>query len=195
MSEYFQGDQNVIMITNINPRIEDFEETIRDLNYSCIAKDIKPMKSVIPKLNSNNELKLLLEKEKEKKSIESMNSINNNINDVNDENICNNNLTENKNNSEQNKNEKLNDSITLNSNELFESNSNFEDININLNDNELKTEFTRPPEDNSSINNIFDKLIQEVKHLREEVNEFKFDNSKIKKINNSQIQLNAKSKL
>ena len=73
LSEYFQGDQNVIMITNINPRIEDFEETIRDLNYSCIAKDIKPMKSVIPKLNSNNELKLLLEKEKEKKSIESMN--------------------------------------------------------------------------------------------------------------------------
>ena len=32
-SEYFQGDQNVIMITNINPRAEDFEETIRVLNY------------------------------------------------------------------------------------------------------------------------------------------------------------------
>ena len=45
--EYFQGDQNVIMVTNINPRREDFEETIRALNYSCIAKEIKPIKSKI----------------------------------------------------------------------------------------------------------------------------------------------------
>lgn len=45
--EYFQGDQNVIMITNINPRKEDFEETLRALNYSCIAKEIKPIKSKI----------------------------------------------------------------------------------------------------------------------------------------------------
>lgn len=45
--EYFQGDQNIIMITNINPRKEDFEETLRALNYSCIAKEIKPIKSRI----------------------------------------------------------------------------------------------------------------------------------------------------
>ena len=45
--EYFQGDQNVIMVTNINPRREDFEETVRALNYSCIAKEIKPIKSKI----------------------------------------------------------------------------------------------------------------------------------------------------
>jgi kinesin family protein 20 len=45
--EYFQGDQNIIMITNINPRVEDFEETMRALNYSCIAKEIKPVKSKI----------------------------------------------------------------------------------------------------------------------------------------------------
>ena len=195
-SEYFQGDQNVIMITNINPRAEDFEETIRALNYSCIAKDIKPMKSVIPKLNSNNELKLQLKKEKEKKLIESMNNTNNNItniNDANDENICNNNLTEKKNNFEQNKNGKLNDSLTLNLNELF--NSNFDDININLNDNELKTEFTRPPEDNSSTKNEIAKLMEEIKKLREEVNEFKFDNSELKKANNSQIQSKASKNL
>ena len=195
-SEYFQGDQNVIMITNINPRAEDFEETIRALNYSCIAKDIKPMKSVIPKLNSNNELKLQLKKEKEKKLIESMNNTNNNItniNDANDENICNNNLTETKNNFEQNKNEKLNDSLSLNLNELF--NSNFDDININLNDNELKTEFTRPPEDNSSTKNEIAKLMEEIKKLREEVNEFKFDNSELKKANNSQIQSKASKNL
>ena len=199
-SEYFQGDQNVIMITNINPRAEDFEETIRALNYSCIAKDIKPMKSVIPKLNSNNELKLQLKKEKEKKVIESMNSTNNtnnNINDtdaVNDENTCYNNLTEKKNNFELNKNEKLNDSLTLNLNELLNSNSNFDDININLNDNELKTEFTRPPEDNSSTKDEIAKLMEEIKKLREEVNEFKFDNSELKKSNISHNQSNAQSK-
>jgi hypothetical protein len=45
--EYFQGEQNIIMITNINPRKEDFEETMRALNYSCIAKDIKPVKSKV----------------------------------------------------------------------------------------------------------------------------------------------------
>jgi hypothetical protein len=45
--EYFQGDQNVIMITNINPKRDDFEETLRALNYSCIAKEIKPIKSKI----------------------------------------------------------------------------------------------------------------------------------------------------
>jgi hypothetical protein len=45
--EYFQGDQNIIMITNINPRKEDFEETLRALNYSCIAKEIKPARSTI----------------------------------------------------------------------------------------------------------------------------------------------------
>jgi len=45
--EYFQGDQNIIMITNINPRREDFEESMRALTYSCIAKEIKPIKSKI----------------------------------------------------------------------------------------------------------------------------------------------------
>jgi hypothetical protein len=45
--EYFSGDQNIIMITNINPRKEDFEETMRALNYSCIAKEIKKAKIVV----------------------------------------------------------------------------------------------------------------------------------------------------
>lgn len=45
--EYFQGDNNIIMITNINPRKEDFEETMRALNYSCIAKEIKQQKAKV----------------------------------------------------------------------------------------------------------------------------------------------------
>ena len=45
--EYFTSDQNIIMITNINPRKEDFEETMRALNYSCIAKEIKKAKIIV----------------------------------------------------------------------------------------------------------------------------------------------------
>lgn len=171
-AEYFQGDQNIIMITNINPRTEDFEETIRALNYSCIAKDIKPIKSIIPKLSSGNELKLQLKKEK--KLNEVMNNTNNE-NKKNDEISSNINLTEKNNINEPNKNEqKLNDSLTLNLNEFFNSNLNFDE-------NEMKTEFTHPPEDNTSIKEEMSKLIMEIKKLREEVKEYKSDNSEIKK--------------
>ncbi len=45
--EYFTCDQNILMITNINPRKEDFEETMRALNYSCIAKEIKKPKMIV----------------------------------------------------------------------------------------------------------------------------------------------------
>lgn len=57
--EHFQGDQNIIMITNINPSKDDFEETLRVLSYSCLAKDIKPVKSKIITSNPifNNLLK------------------------------------------------------------------------------------------------------------------------------------------
>ena len=45
--EYFQGDQNIIMVTNINPCRDDFDETLRVLSYACIAKEIRPIKSKI----------------------------------------------------------------------------------------------------------------------------------------------------
>jgi hypothetical protein len=53
--EYFQGEENITMITNINPRKEDFEETVRALNYSCIAKEIKPVRSKL--VNTNPAIK------------------------------------------------------------------------------------------------------------------------------------------
>ena len=86
-AEYFQGEQNIIMITNINPRTEDFEESIRALNYSCIAKDIKPMKSVIPKLTSGNELKQQIKKERKLNEVQSNNNLNDkkNNDDINTE--------------------------------------------------------------------------------------------------------------
>ena len=79
-AEYFQGEQNIIMITNINPRTEDFEESIRALNYSCIARDIKPMKSVIPKSSVTNELKQQIKKEKKLNEMQNNNNSNNIIN-------------------------------------------------------------------------------------------------------------------
>ena len=187
-AEYFQGDQNIIMITNINPRTEDFEETIRALNYSCIAKDIKPMKSVIPKLNSGNELKLQLKREKK------MNEQINNENILDDieskelDDNCNNNfLTEKKNIVEPKNNDKLNDSLTFNLNELFNSNS--DDIKTQ----DIKIEFTQPPEDNSSTKDEIAKLMLEIKKLREEVNGFKSDNSDLKNSKTLDNKLNDKS--
>lgn len=185
-AEYFQGDQNIIMITNINPRTEDFQETIRALNYSCIAKDIKPIKSIIPKLNSGNELKLQLKKEK--KMNQAMNKINNTEIKITEENSSNPLLTEKNNNvSEPNKTEqKLNDSLTLNLNEIFDSNLNFEDMN----DNVIKTEFTHPPEEaDSSTKEEIAKLMSEIQKLREEVNGFKTNNSS----GDKSIDLNAQS--
>ena len=176
-AEYFQGDQNIIMITNINPRTEDFEESIRALNYSCIAKDIKPMKSVIPKLTSGNELKLQIKKEKKLNEIQNNmnNNINNNINyeKKNEENNGDDNLTE---NFPAKNDHKLNDSLTLNLNELFNSNSNFDEMM----DREMKTEFSKAPEDTSTKEEIA-KLVNEIKKLRKEVNEFKSDNSEFQK--------------
>ena len=45
--EYFLGQFSIIMITNINPRKQDYEESIRALNFSCICKEIIPNKSII----------------------------------------------------------------------------------------------------------------------------------------------------
>ena len=178
-AEYFQGEQNIIMITNINPRTEDFEETIRALNYSCIAKDIKPMKSVIPKLSAGNELKAQLKKEKKLNEIQNSNvNSNNNINDKkNEENVIESDLNNKNNvNSELKNEQKLNDSLTLNLNELFNSNSNFDDML----DKEMKTEFTRAPENISTKEEIA-RLTAEINKLREEVKEFKNDNSEFQK--------------
>ena len=167
-AEYFQGEQNIIMITNINPRTEDFEESIRALNYSCIARDIKPMKSVIPKSSVTNELKQQIKKEKKLNEMQNNNNSNN---------IINTNLEKKgeENNNQPNDN-KLNDSLTLNLNELFNSNSNFDDMI----DREIKTESTKAPEDNSTKEEIA-KLVNEIKKLREEVSEFKSGDSDFQK--------------
>jgi hypothetical protein len=132
------------------------------------------MKSVIPKLTAGNELKQQIKKERKMNEVQS-NSNSNNINDKKtDEFNAEYNLSE-KNTLGKN-DQKLNDSLTLNLNELFNSNSNFDDIN----EHEMKTEFTKAPEDMSTKEEIA-KLVNEIKKLREEVSEFKNDNSEFPK--------------
>ena len=45
LSEFFEEDNNIIMIANINPRERDFEESLRALNYTSIAKEVKLLQS------------------------------------------------------------------------------------------------------------------------------------------------------
>lgn len=40
LAEYFKVESNIKMITNINPREEDFQESLRVLNYASIAKEV-----------------------------------------------------------------------------------------------------------------------------------------------------------
>ena len=185
-AEYFRGEQNVIMITNINPRTEDFEETIRALNYSCIAKEIKPVKSIIPRYNNSSaELKLMLKREKNKIG-ENNNIDNNEIKknfSANSSPIkCENKFNDNKKNNELNEG----DSITLNINEFFDDfkndKNNFDNKNDNFNENEQNTK------------NEIAKLVLEIQKLREEIKEVKPDNSIYKQIKtnekNNNIDIN-----
>ena len=169
-SEYFQGDQNIIMITNINPRPEDFEETIRALNYSCLAKDIKPIKSIIPRAMTTNELKNQLKREK--KLIDILNN-----SEMEKDNKAN---EEKMNPLFMDKNDKLDDTITFNVNDFFN--------NSRLGEND-KDDFLNDPNINtSSKEEEINKLVEEIKKLREEVQEFKKVNNEEKKRNIFQSQ-------
>ena len=41
LSEFFVYDSSIKMITNINPRDDDFQESLRVLNYSSLAREVK----------------------------------------------------------------------------------------------------------------------------------------------------------
>lgn len=45
LSEFFVEDNNIIMIANINPRMNDFEESMRALNYTAVAREIRTLPS------------------------------------------------------------------------------------------------------------------------------------------------------
>ena len=184
-AEYFRGEQNVIMITNINPRTEDFEETIRALNYSCIAKEIKPIKSIIPKYNNScTDLKLMLKKEKNK-----FNEINNMENSENKKKFSENSSPI-KNDIKFNDNELINevlnegDSITLNINSFFDELKNDE--------NNIENKLEKYNEPEQITKNEIERLISEIKQLREELKEIKPQNSYYKqlKLNESKITNN-----
>lgn len=91
--EYFNGENNVIMVTNINPRKEDFEETMRALNYSCIAKEIKQNRIKV----NNNPMKKHLTKSDENCNINNNdNKDSNNLSNTTCENVLANNISNNK---------------------------------------------------------------------------------------------------
>lgn len=45
LAEFFEVDNNVIMMANINPWVEDLYESIQALNYTAIARDINYISS------------------------------------------------------------------------------------------------------------------------------------------------------
>ena len=154
--EYFQGEQNITMITNINPRKEDFEETIRALNYSCIAKEIKPVKSVL-----FNQTK-----------INKRNSWNNNLN----KNSNNNSFEYSKTDNKSNKNN--NNENSINEEEEFIQDDNYSSIDLNLTD--LDNNLIIP--DNIKNNSEIAKLIEEIQNLRNEVLGLKNNNNNISSV-------------
>ena len=150
--EYFQGEQNITMITNINPRKEDFEETLRALNYSCIAKEIKPVKSVLfnqTKINKRNS------------------NLNKNI--INNNN-CNNSFDYSK---TDNKSDKKNKENSINEEEEFIQDDNYSSIDLNLTD--LDNNLIIP--ENIKNNTEIAKLIEEIQNLRNEVLGLKNNNN------------------
>ena len=167
--EYFQGDQNIIMITNINPRKEDFEESIRALNYSCLAKDIRPVKSVL-NVNNKNSLKLL-NKKKDSCSNKIYNNLTEDKNVKNDINI-NKNIEDIKNGN----NNLCKNFDYLSSGEYIINSDNLKTQDENSN---LLTVRNNYSVENSDIQ----KLIVEIQNLRSEV--LGFTNSNISNSNNN----------
>jgi len=165
--EYFQGEQNIIMITNINPRKEDFEESIRALNYSCLAKDIRPVKSVL-NINNKNTLKLINKKKD--------NCINKSNNNLNEDNNVKNDININK-NSEDIKNE--NNNLPLD----YLSRGEYIINNDNLKTKDEKSNLLTVRENYSVENSDIQKLITEIQNLRSEV--LGFTNSNISNSNNN----------
>ena len=41
LSNYFTQNNNITMIVNINPRVDDYKESLRVLNYAAIAKKVE----------------------------------------------------------------------------------------------------------------------------------------------------------
>lgn len=57
LSEFFMENSTITMITNINPREDDFIETLRVLNYASMAKEIKLIVSEFKALRVENSIK------------------------------------------------------------------------------------------------------------------------------------------
>lgn len=52
LAEFFLENSRISMITNINPEEKEFEESVRVLNYSALAREVPPLVSRIDNKNS-----------------------------------------------------------------------------------------------------------------------------------------------
>jgi hypothetical protein len=58
LSEFFKYESKIKMITNINPREDDFIESLRVLNYASLAKEVKFIASSLKSIRMESNLKL-----------------------------------------------------------------------------------------------------------------------------------------
>ena len=61
LSEFFVDNSNITMITNINPREEDCAESLRVLNYSSLAKEVKILVSELKSIRMEDKMKQRME--------------------------------------------------------------------------------------------------------------------------------------
>lgn len=57
LSEFFKYESRIKMITNINPREEDFTESLRVLNYASLAKEVKFIASSFKSIRMESNMK------------------------------------------------------------------------------------------------------------------------------------------
>jgi hypothetical protein len=58
LSEFFKYESRIKMITNINPREEDFTESLRVLNYASLAKEVKFIASTFKSIRMESNMKM-----------------------------------------------------------------------------------------------------------------------------------------
>lgn len=57
LSEFFKHESRIKIITNINPREDDFSESLRVLNYASLAKEMKLIQSSFRSIRMNSNIK------------------------------------------------------------------------------------------------------------------------------------------
>ena len=166
LAEYFLGKKKIKIINNINPTEESFEESIRSINIICLPLNIELHRSQLSKISFNLSKNTKITNERETKNLSKISNNDNNIIDEIDDFIsknCNKYITKN-----------INKHISQNINKIFDNNDKFRKNKRFYHKN--KSQFLTSNENNTFINDKIEILINEIKLLREEVNQLKSEN-------------------